>query len=253
MKPTRRKTVLGLGAMATGSGAVFSSAAFSASATSTADFRVVVEDNLILEAGDSFRNSNGAYLDNPSGSKFYGGSDNLFSDDSGLSNLEPDDLPAAFANDETNSDLAVETAVQNGNTFEFDNFLQVTNEGTETREVGIRFNQYGEDVNNGGPIRSSDLIQAYEFYNQGGDGGKISTDGSPGGPPRTQNLNATTPVTPGETEQIGLKIDLTVGTISDDIADAAKPGTNDVFNGGGEYDTVHLVESIRVGSDSAGD
>ena len=252
MKPTRRKTVLGLGALATGSGAMFSSAAFSASATSTADFRVVVEDNLVLEAGDSFRNSNDAYLDNPGGSKFYGGSDDLFSGDSGLSNLEPDDLPAAYANDKTNSDLAVETAVQNFNTFEFDDFLQVTNEGTETREVGIRFNQYGEDVN-GGPISNSDLIQAYEFYNKGGDGGKISTDGSPGGPPRTQNLNATTPVNPGETEQIGLKIDLTVGTISDDIADAAAPGTNDVFNGGGEYDTVHLVESIRVGSDSAGD
>jgi hypothetical protein len=125
----------------------------------------------------------------------------------------------------------------------------VTNEGTETREVGVRFNQYGTDVNNG-PIKNSDLIQAYEFYNKGGDGGKISTDGSPSG---SQTLNARTPVNPGETEQIGLKIDLTVGTISDDIADAAAPGTDDVFNGGGEFDTVHLVESIRVGSDSAGD
>jgi len=244
--------VIGLGALATGSGAVFSSAAFSASATSTADFRVVVEDNLVLEAGDSFRNTDGDYRDNPSGGKFYGGTDDLFSDDSGLNGLEPDELPAAYANDKTNSDLAVETAVQNFETFEFDDFLQVTNEGTETREVGIRFEEYGEDVN-GGPISSSDLIDAYAFHNQGGDGGKISTNGSPGGSPSTQNLNATTPVTPGETEQIGLKIDLTVGTISDDIADAAKPGTNDVFNGGGEYDTVHLVESIRVGSDGAGD
>ncbi|OYR74596.1 hypothetical protein EO776_03585 [Halorubrum ezzemoulense] len=243
--------VVGLGALATGSGAVFSSAAFSASATSTADFRVVVEDNLVLEAGDSFRNGDGAYLDNPSG-KFYGGSDDLFSGDSGLNGLEPDELPAAYANDRTNSDLEVETAVQNFEEFKFDNFLQVTNEGTETREVGIRFNLYGADVNDG-PIKKQDLIQAYEFYNEGGDGGKISTNGSPGGSVSSQTLKATTSVNPGETEQIGLKIDLTVGSISDDIAEAAAPGTNDVFNGGGEYDTVHLVESIRVGSDSAGD
>ncbi|ELZ47784.1 hypothetical protein C463_02171 [Halorubrum californiense DSM 19288] len=245
--------VVGLGALATGSGAVFSSAAFSNSATSSADFRVVVEDNLILEAGGSFRNDNDAYLDNPSDSKFYGGNSNsLFSGESGLDGVEPDDLPAAWANDKTNSNLEVETAVQNLGTFEFSDFLQVTNEGTETAQVGIRFEEYGADVN-GGPIAASDLIQAYEFYNKGGDGGKISTDGNPTGSVSNQSLSATTAVPAGATEQIGLKIDLTVGSISSNIADAAKPGTDDVFNGGGEYDTVHLVEKLRVGSDSTAD
>jgi len=46
MRPTRRKTLLGMGALATGSGAVFSSAAFQSSTQPDSDLRVVVDQNL---------------------------------------------------------------------------------------------------------------------------------------------------------------------------------------------------------------
>jgi hypothetical protein len=242
--------VIGLGALATGSGAAFSSAAFSNSAASTADFRVVVEDNLVVEAGSSFRNAGGDYQPNPSDDKFYGGGDDLFSDASTLASLEPEDLPAAWANNQDNSQLEVETAVENlAGTYAFPDFLQVRNEGTESAEVGIRFEEYGADVN-GGPIDAGDLIQAYEFFSDGGDGGKISTDGNATATDVSgQTVPATTTVPVGDTEQIGLTINLTASDIRAAIADAATPDTGDVFNGG-EHDTVHLVETLRIGSDS---
>ncbi|GAB3701654.1 hypothetical protein GCM10028858_17210 [Halorubrum pallidum] len=242
--------VIGLGALATGSGAVFSSAAFASSTASSADFRVVAEDNLVVEAGASFRGDGNEYQPNPSGDKFYGGGDDLFTDESSLADLAPEELPAAWANNENNDGLAVETAVENlAETYEFPDFLQVRNEGTEDAEVGIRFEEYGEDVNNG-PVTPEDLIQAYEFLSDGGDGGKISTDGNPDASNiGNQTIDNTTTVPVGGTEQIGLVINLTNDTIRTAIAEAASPGTDDVFNGG-EHDTVQLVETLRVGSDS---
>ena len=261
MKLNRRKTVLGLGALATGSGAVFSSAAFQSSVNPTADMRVVVEDNLVVEAGNSFRGSGGAYLEDPSEDKFYGtGDGSLFSGSDSLDSVDIDDLPAARVNDDQNGGLYIETAVknrdENGNPIvvEFPDLLRVTNEGTETAEVGISYqptnDAYGADVGvNGGSVPAGDVVDAYVFESEGGSGGKISPNTYDGDPANTTTVGV------GETEQIGLTIDLGVGSgpIVEDIAEAASPGTSDVFNGG-EYDTVQLLEEIRVGNElSAGD
>lgn len=258
MKPTRRKTVLGLGALATGSGAVFTSASFQSSVNPTADMRVVVEDDLVVEAGDSFRNGSGDYVSDPGGAKFYG-TDNggLFADSETLKDVDVDDLPAARVNDDQNSGLYVQTAVKNrdedGNPIEveFPNLLRVRNDGTETAEIGISYQPtdqaYGEDVGSGEPIAAGHVVDAYVFKSDGGSGGRISPSKWDGGPANTTTVDV------GETEQIGLTIDLTVGSIVEDIAKAASPGKSDVFNGG-EYDTVHMLEQIEVGNTlSAGD
>lgn len=258
MKPTRRKTVLGLGAIATGSGAVFSSAAFQSSVNSTADMRVVVEDDLIVEAGPAFRN-NGNYDSNPSGDKFYGTDNNgLFDDAESLGDIDIENLPAARVNDGTNGDLYIQTAVKNrdksgsSTVVDFPNLLRVRNDGTERAAVGITYQPtdaaYGGDVLDDGPIDANDVIQAYEFNAGGGSGNKISPDSNYDGNPAN-----TVEVSAGGTENIGLTIDLSVGTIVEDIAEAAAPGKSEVFNGG-EYDTVHILEQIQVGNTlSAGD
>lgn len=261
MRPTRRKMVIGMGALATSSGAVFSSAAFQSSVNPAADMRVVVEDDLVVEAGASFRGSSGAYLENPTGDKFYGtGDGSLFSDSDSLDSVDIDDLPAARVNDEQNSGLYIETAVknrdENGNPIvvEFPDLLRVSNNGTETAEVGISYkptdDAYGTDVGvNGGSVPAGDVVDAYVFESQGGSGGKISPDTYNGNPANTTTVGV------GETEQIGLTINLGVGSgpIVEDIAEAASPGTSDVFNGG-EHDTVELLKQIRVGNMlSAGD
>lgn len=260
MRPTRRKMVLGMGALATGSGAVFSSAAFQSSVNPTADMRVVVEDDLVVEAGASFRGSGGAYLEDPSEDKFYGtGDGSLFSSSDSLDSVEIDDLPAARVNDDQNGGLYIETAVknrdENGNPIvvEFPDLLRVRNNGTETAEVGISYqptdDAYGANVVNGGSVSARDVVDAYVFESEGGSGGKISPDTYEGNPANTTTVGV------GETEQIGLTIDLGVGSgpIVEDIAEAASPGTSDVFNGG-EYDTVELLKQIRVGNTlSAGD
>ena len=250
MRPTRRKTVLGMGALATGSGAAFSSAAFQSSVNPAADMRVVVEDNLVVEAGDAFRDSNNQYLENPTNSKFYGtGTDGLFVGSENLNSINTDDLPAARVNDGQNSDLYIETAIKNRGgdgtptIVNFDNLLQVENIGTEVAEVGISYqptnDAYGEDVLDG-PIAGDDVTDAYEFYSEGGSGGKISPEETYDAGPAN-----TTTVEVGDTEQIGLRIDLT--NISDNIAAAADLDGNDVF-GGGDQDTVDILNQIRVGN-----
>jgi hypothetical protein len=242
--------------LATGSGAVFSSAAFQSNVNPTADMRVVVEDDLIVEAGSSFRGSGGAYLSSPPGEKFYGtDNDGLFDGSESLGDVDIADLPAARVNDGTNGELYIQTAVRNrdesgsSTIVSFPNLLRVRNDGTETANVGITYQPtneaYGEDVIDGGDVRANDVIEAYEFFNSGS---KISPQSDyEAGPKNTVEVGV------GETEQIGLEIDLSVGTIVEDIAEAASPGTEDVFNGG-EYDTVQILDQIRVGNElSAGD
>jgi hypothetical protein len=217
--------------------------------------RVVVDGNLIVEAGASFRDGTGEgnYDPRPSDEKFYGtGGGELFDGDTALADLTPEDLPAAWADEGQNDSLSVQTAVKNlSGTYNFPDFLQVRNEGTEAADVGIRFNEYGEDVNDG-PVESADLIQAYEFFSGGSesDGRKISTHGNPNASDiNNQSLPNTVTVDTGDIEQIGLTIDLTEDSIRSAIASAAAPEDENVF-GEGDYDTVHLVESLRVGSEN---
>lgn len=58
MDLSRRSVVVGLGLLATGSGAAFTSAAFNDSTNSNGDIRVVAGDGLVVEAGNAF-NSDG--------------------------------------------------------------------------------------------------------------------------------------------------------------------------------------------------
>jgi hypothetical protein len=251
--------------LATGSGAVFSSGAFaSATASSTADIGVVVEGDLVVEAGASFRNNSGKYISSRADGEFYGdGTDDLFDsldDDSGSAEqfdndtISVDELPAARVNGgstrQSTDDLDIQVAMpshqDNGDPLDhrFDKLLQVSNEGTEPAEVGIKYSEYGEDAG-GSSIPKDKIRDAFRFLRK--DGSIISPKkGS------SDNKNSVE-VGVGETKQIWLDIDLsrtgTGGTdIATDIASAAKPTESNVFSGG-DYDTVDILDQVQFGDE----
>ncbi|WP_434522740.1 hypothetical protein [Halorubrum sp. AS12] len=273
----RRSMVVGLGALATGSGAVFSSASFSNSVASSSDMRVVVEEQLAVEPGIIFRDGSNATdsfdpdSSTPPGSTsvYDKSSDDLFggNDSDGLSAISPDDVPAAAANNSENGNLELQVAVLldvNGEIGEDTvGLIQVNNETNESHDVAIRFSEFGNDVDSSSGEPAADalsekqVVETYKFYDSSGN--QISPDGSsadatsgvldsPDGTSPSQTVANTVNVSAGATEQIHLDYDTV--THSDDIAAAADISGNP-FNG--SKDTVNLVDKLKVGVEDGND
>lgn len=284
MKPTRRKTVLGLGALATGSGAVFTSAGFSNSVTPSSDMRVVVDEDLLLEPGVSFRTGSDPddnydpSLNATSSSKFAGSDNNDFfndnspstgSDESTGADIGPDDLPAAFVSDDTNGDITIKVAVRVGETAKFSDLLQVSNETNADQTVGVTFAAFGVDTtasssgnltDNGGSVDVENVVGAYTFYSGGTTSDQISTDpdnfDSSTIPGLDEQKIPASPggltISPGSAGQIGLEVDMTnnISLGSNDLKSQVVNATNRPSNPfSGEEDTAQLVESLYVGTD----
>ena len=233
-----------------GSGAAFTSAALENAFEATANFRVVVEDDLLVEAGAAFRDDNDEYGDDEDNEDYV--EHNPLFDNGGLDDLEPDDLPFAYVDNGVNEDLstAVATGLGDGDGKEegFADLLQVTNEGNTVRHVGIAFSEVGEDVYDGG-VRSSEIADVYEFYSGSStNNDQISSteitdiEGTDGGVNDQDGPDNFLTVEPGETKQITLQVDTT--SVADEILEAA--GHNDPFNS--EHDTVNLVQEISIGT-----
>ena len=278
MKPTRRKTVLGLGAMATGSGAVFSSAAFTNSAQADADFRVRVSEDLQVEAGNAFNDDGSVAASSPNDEKFIDPED---SGDSGTGDnfYESNDLGSVFesggqdrspplatvsARDENavsgpayagvNDDLAIFVALDEGDgTTSFSGLLQVTNNTNQDQNVGIAYDgtsspsQYGSDAENSN-VTTEDVQEAYQFK-QGST--LISPDPTETGGGATDNTTTgwdgdaedapanTVTVSSASTVQIELETDV------DKITDlAAQAGLSPGF--GEASKAVDLLDGITV-------
>lgn len=199
--PKRRTTILGLGALAMGSGAAFTSATFQNSVDADADFRVRVDQALVVEAGAAFEDDGSVAGDvtedrfiNPDhtgasvGDDFYAGESELGDvfDEQG----EDEDPPLATVSkrDETNNGtLETYAAVDflnvdgdGGNSVTFEDILQVRNESGHTVEVGIAYDrdegedgspgQYGDDVGGGNNEVEFDIVQeVYQFKVDGGE------------------------------------------------------------------------------------
>lgn len=269
MRPTRRKTLLGMGALATGSGAVFSSAAFQNSVSPGSDLRVIVDEQLRVEPGILFRdgenaadafsagnnvtsvsyNGDSVTVKNQSTSSLFGGQSS-----DGLENIDSDDVPAVAINNKINGDLSLEMAVdyqknnQIGSTSA--GVLQIQNETGTSQEVAIRYEDangtaFGEDVGSGNrEISASQVVKIFEFYDSSGN--KISpTDDSPGTTPQT--VANTVSISSGSTEQIYVKYNALEHRL--DLLKAANnssTGTNGSFTE--STDTIQLVKSISIGT-----
>ena len=231
-----------MGALAMGSGAAFTSAALQNTAEASADFRVLVEDELIVRPGDSFRDGNGDFDPGNNAGEGFGSydreDDNLF-ENGGLDGIDEDDVPAAAMNDAENDELEIDvvTALNQRDTFE--EFLEVTNEGETVREVGIGFEEFGSDVDeeDEGPTED-DVVGIYRFER---DDFQISVDDDDEFP------NYLT-LEPGQSRQIDLVVDTTDTDIRNRILEVAETDGNP-FDDGGTLGTVDLVETIKFGTE----
>ena len=277
----RRTALIGLGSLATGSGAVLTSAAFSDSVGASSDMRVVVAKGLEVRAGQAFKddgtiNKSNGDIDEDNYVK-YASKPNFFDlssdpDPQGLDDIDSDDLPVATVNrrdQNVNGDVKIQVAVNvDTNSVRFTDILEIENKGTSSVDVGISYDrqgglgpgagQYGNDVNVGGDVLNEITAQTvqhiYRFMGFGGGtfgpSDRISPDEAnpPGDGPDDPNTVATIP--PGSTMPVDLKIEL--GTLFGFIdvqsqiesAAAGLTGSNPFQP---KRDTVDLLDAITVG------
>jgi len=281
---TRRKTILGLGLLATGSGATFTSATFQSTAPANSDLRVLVEQQGLEFEGNSAESGDPNAVDNP----------DFFADDpsGGLnetagSAFDGTDAPLAYAAG-SNEDLRVKTLVPLGRTETFDALFKISNNSTDTVIIGVAYDrnnsdfdvnsdnsgQYGADVSVGGPggeLNDIDAQRIYQFSNapetdsdveilSGGSGnpndllspppnnsGVESTTGSEGTDIVDADLPANAAKIPSGSE---LVLDLTV-----DTSNTNESGLKDRIEAeadidesalGLQQDTVQIIDGITI-------
>lgn len=265
MKLSRRSVAVGLGALATGSGATFSAGAFNNSTDSASDMRVVVDEGLEVRAGQAFNDDGSVRDPHPNN----GDSDNYVPYDSnssffdpgpsgGLEDIDADDLPVATVNrrdQNVNGDVKIQVATDVDTTsVRFYDILEIVNNSADRVEVGIKYedDQYGDHVDVGGStadnINERTVQHVYRFIGHGQNiTGRISPDETvPGNAP-----NTVVEIKSGERIPVDLKIDLSnlFGLTDDDydaqenIKEEANP-TGNLFNG--RIDTVDLLDEITV-------
>lgn len=252
MRPTRRETLVGLGALATGSGALFSSAAFSNAVNPSSDMRVVVDEKLTLEPGILFRDGTSDDDSFDPGASSPPGSETLQDQDSnslfggntnaGLENIGVNDTPAAAINDAVDGNLFLEVAVALGETGTIGNgsngVFQVRNDTSDSQDIAIRFDTFGPDADGDtNDLSEQQAVDTFRFFDSGDN--QISTD-DPTTTPQTVDNVAT--VSPGSVEQI--YVDYDTGAHQTDLEDAAGI-TGNPFNQ--QTATVDLVDTISVG------
>ena len=257
---SRRKTVLGLGMLAVGSGSVFTSAAFNNQVNPSSDMRVVVDEKLTVEPGILFRDgSNAGDPVSPTSSTPPDGetlknqtSDSLFggNNDAGLdtNNIGVNDIPAASINDEVDGNLFLEVAVALGTNDKIgdssNGVFQVRNDTNSDQDIAIRFNTFGPDVGTGGSqVSETQAVETFRFFDSGDN--QISTDDPTAGPPTV--ANAVT-VDAGTVEQI--YVDYNTTTHEGALETAAGISGNP-FNQ--QTATVDLVDTIDVGVSDGSD
>jgi hypothetical protein len=250
--------VLGLGALATGSGAVFSSAAFNNSVNPSSDMRVVVDEKLTLEPGILFRDGSsagdtfdptastapdGETLQDQDSNSLFGGNTNA-----GLENITPGDVPAAAINDAVDGNLFLETAVALGADDKIgdssNGVFQVRNDTNSSQDIAIRFPTFGPDVGAGGTqVTETEAVETFRFFDSSDT--QISTDDPTASPPTVDNVVT---VSPGNVEQI--YVDYNTKTHEDALETAAGI-TGDPFQQ--QTATVDLVDTIKVGVEDGND
>jgi hypothetical protein len=247
--------------LATGSGAIFSSAAFSNSVSPTSDLRVVVEENLEVRKGPGFAAADPEYTNE---SAFFDGTD---IDDSASGAFNSSDTPLAYVNDDVNGNLVIKAAQDVGvSSFTFSEIIAIDNQTADDVDVGIAYDrgaspsQYGDDVEGGNlgydvaqrvyQFQANSLTSGDSINYASGSGSLISPD--PAGPGVTGSNNtisnnndrpaAAVTIPSGDT----LSIDLVVDTASDETALEDEAGLSGGF--GEERGTVDILDAITVGT-----
>jgi hypothetical protein len=272
MKFTRRSTVFGLGMLATGSGAIFTSAAFNNTTSASSDMRVVADKRLEVRAGQAFNDDGTINTNNgditPSNYVEYASNTDFFDPSSdpepqGLVDIDSNDLPVATVNrrdQNVNGDVKIQVAVDvDTNSVRFTDILEIENNSTNSVKVGISYDrqggtgpgagQYGDDVNVGGTNLNEFTVQfVYQFICKDPGGTFSSKRISPNEQDSGDEPTDTAKIKPGKKILVDLKVDLNPQfgpNVQSQIESAATLTGSNPFQP--KRDTVDLLDAITVG------
>jgi len=278
----RRTLLAGIGALASGSGAIATSAAIAGTADASSNINAIVDQNLEVKAGAAF-NDDGTvrsgedkdyedqYVSYPSNDSFFqSGSDpldDISRDDAPVATVSPRD---STVNDEL--DIKVALSIENSiDTFLFEDMLRVKNNGGDDKNVAIRYDrdneaydrngQYGEDVIVGGSFSNElshhDVQHVYQFVTRDPANGtdlRLSPDPTTSeGGTKDDEPTESRIVDPGDSIQVDLRVNLnslTVNTLGGSYTLNPKKhirGAIDTTAGFGDsITTVDLLDAITV-------
>jgi len=257
----RRNFVVGLGTVATISGvASVTAASFADSIEAGANFQAIVDEEVTLRIGDGVPDDGDFSVD---GNGF---TDTDLTDDSGHEGLTADDFDsgdggalAHFADRDSepiNDEIEIGVAVLNDDEEvdgdadnNYEEFLEIDNEGASEQEIGIRY-IYGDDVDNeglsdevqgddgeSGDVDPDDVVELFTFVTDDG-GDQISPDDGDVEEPNSFTAE------PGE-HQINLEISLD-DDLAGRLADAADVDDG-IFDDDGVNENLDLLDAIEVG------
>lgn len=260
--PKRRNVLVGLGALAVGSGATALQAAFNQSTEPGADFRIIAAGDLRVRRGPSFTQGSENTIGDVT---YYSNSDQasfINSDDSiDWASVSPSDLPFVYANELENGNLSVSLGRLNTSSeVNFVEVAEIANEGsTDEQGVGIAysngsgndgmapanytptwFNNDSYSLSDSGNITRGDIQDIFQFKTNSSSN-LISPDPTAGveGPAATVDINAGASIT------LDLVTNLN-GTNQVDVL-ASNAGGTQPFNTGSGVD-FKMLEAIYVGT-----
>jgi hypothetical protein len=270
---------MALGALATGSGAVATTASLSDTVESNSDIRVINPQDMELRAGVAFRDDGSVretdgygptetaadynYTANYTTNKTFFEADDP-NNPEGLEKISESDVPVATVNrrdENVDDEVVIQTAIAlanyDGNEFWFENILEVENRAGGEQDLAIRYeDNYGADVNKDPgnvpelqqKLYREDVHQVYQFWVK-----KSGADYhiSPEAGDYSEEPEEFVSLDPGETVQLDLKIDL--GTYTENAFGNTvdpKKGIRNAqeslgFTAG--LDTVDMLDAIKIG------
>ncbi len=259
--PKRRNVLIGLGALAVGSGATALQATFNQSTSPGADFRIIAAGELTVKRGPAFDSD-------PGNSVTYHSDDTasfINSDDTiDWNSVSPSDLPFVYANSDTNDSLSVTLGrVNTSSEVNFEQVVEIVNDGSTTEDVGMAYSNGGNDgmapaptnddnsswfnndsydLTDSGNITRGDIQEIFQFNETGSSNNtRISPDPTAGleGPDSTYEL------APGNSLVLDLITNLRGNSQVDVLASNA--GGSNPFNSESGVD-FKMLEAIYVGT-----
>lgn len=275
----RRTLLTGLGFLASGSGAVATSAAVANSVQSASELSVVVDERLEIRAGQAFTDDGSVKSGYEDQYVSYDSNPNFFdSQNDTLADIDRSELPAAAVNARNkniNQDVKLQSAFRlrrNSDTFLFEDILEVVNYGGSSESIGIAYDrtdgtydpngQYGEAVNfdsaSENTLTAHDVRTVYNFQVPNRfTGASNPIKISPAVGTQTPDSSNDEPknffeVDSGQTLQLDLLIDLSPygGFASIDPRTGIESAIDKSPSFTGTIDTIDLLDAITVKIDN---
>jgi hypothetical protein len=270
---------MALGALATGSGAVSTTASIVNSVEPTSEMSLVVNERVEGRAGAAFNDDGSVksayddqYVQYDSNQSFFDESTDTLDD---IDKSEPPVATVSPRDTDVNEDVKIQVAFpldMESDTYTFENILEIENYGGESQSIGIRYDrtdatydpngQYGEDATNTSPDENTltyhDIRWVYKFvvpdrFTQTNGSTLISPNYQSSSPsPSNDDPDDYFSVDSGQTLQLDLKIDLneySFVNIDPRVSIESEVDKSPSFTG--TTDLVNLLDAITIETDDA--